>query len=137
LDLEGTGGSTAIDFPFDEKTQIADVDALDFELAATGEHLGAFDDDVLDDADDDARAAPRKGGRNLDADTGIDDMLDIGAQTAAGLEAALLSDDDDDDETGRAATAFTSDDDTARAAAEFEDGDDTGKRDEPDFDFGL
>jgi len=126
LDLEGTGGSTAIDFAFDEKTQIADVDELDFELAATGERLTSFDDELLEADDDDARA-----------DTGVEDMLDIGAQTAAGLEAALLSDDDDDDPTGQAIAELDPDDDTARASAEITDEDDTGKREEPDFDLGA
>src|SRR5690606_9960116 len=72
LDLEGTGGSTAVDFPFDEKTQIADVDGLDFELAATGERLTSFDDGMLDSDDD---------GDETREDTGVEDMLDIGAQT--------------------------------------------------------
>ncbi|HEX6995578.1 MAG TPA: FimV/HubP family polar landmark protein [Gammaproteobacteria bacterium] len=120
VDLEGTGGPTEIDFPFDEKTQIADVDSLDFELAATGERM--YDDAAGADDDGDA-----------DEDTGVDDMLEIGAQTAAGLEAALLStDDDDDEETGRTA-AEPGDDDTARAFADVIDEDETGTSEEPDF----
>ena len=126
LDLEGTGGSTEVDFPFDEKTQIADVDGLDFELAATGERLSPFEDDESDDE-----------GAEPNADTGFEDMLDIGAQTAAGLEAALLSGGDDDEETGQALPELGPDDDTSRVAAELTDEDDTGRRQEPDFDLGA
>src|SRR5690606_12746164 len=102
LELEETG-ATAVDFPVDEKTQIADVDdlGLDFELAATGERMVSFDESGDEEESD------------SDADTGVDDMLHIGAQTAAGLEAALLSGDDDDEDQSVGA-----DDDTARSAVE-------------------
>jgi len=125
LDLEGTGGPTAIDFPFDEKPQIADIDdGLDFELAATGERM-TIDEDSFDDDD---------GESDADTNAADDDMLAIGAQTAAGLEAALLSADDEDDETGTAAVEFDGDDDTARAAVDVIEEDETGTSREPHFD---
>jgi pilus assembly protein FimV len=106
VDLEGDR-STELDFAFDEKDSgsfdVGGMD-LDFELAATGERFVA----ETRDEDDDFTSGGRAGdGHLIDDDDERGDIdeqtfgasLDIGAQTAAGLEAALfMGDDDNEDE---------------------------------------
>ncbi|MBN1237439.1 MAG: hypothetical protein JXB36_03005, partial [Gammaproteobacteria bacterium] len=126
VDLHGDG-STELDFAFEDKEVELNLDdedtggatgsmtatGLDFELAATGERLGgaeAFGEDDF--------GAATAGGEDFGATTAageeqdddhqasyvLDESLDIGERTAAGLEAALFSDDDDDDENEAQAT---------------------------------
>lgn len=88
LEAEGT----ELDFAFDDKGAGSAVDGLDFDIAATGEH------DVSELGLDAVDAGTSDDEIGLDND---DDMLAIGARTAAGLEAALFAGSDDDDDTGR------------------------------------
>jgi pilus assembly protein FimV len=83
LDLEGSGSSAGLDFPF-EDAESEDVD-LDLDLVEEEADLSL--------AQSGARAVS---GGSRGGSAG--DMLDIGAQTQAGLEAALFEDTDDDGE---------------------------------------
>ncbi|HEX5420099.1 MAG TPA: FimV/HubP family polar landmark protein [Gammaproteobacteria bacterium] len=95
VDLQ-SDGSTELDFAFDETNAGEEVDFdthmgtgtdddLGFELAATGELLARSDADAEDEDEGEAELAD------------FESELDIGAQTAAGLEAALFMDDDGKD----------------------------------------
>jgi pilus assembly protein FimV len=82
LDLESSGSSAGLDFAFDDE----DDDAVDLDL-------GTVDDDELSLAASGVNQSPSA--RKTRSD---DDMLDIGARTQAGLEAALFEDVDDEGE---------------------------------------
>ncbi|HEU4616964.1 MAG TPA: FimV/HubP family polar landmark protein [Gammaproteobacteria bacterium] len=100
VDLQGDG-STELDFAFDEKDAAEVFDfgdaSPDFQLAETGERFGSSERDD-EEPDDEERDEDKFG------------SLDIGAQTAAGLEAALFMGDEEED--GAAADAAA---DTGRA----------------------
>jgi pilus assembly protein FimV len=89
LDLESSGTSAGLDFAFEaEEDEGVDLD------------FGIVDDDDLSLA-----ASGRDKGRES-ADSADDDMLDIGARTQAGLEAALREDTDDAGEQTRSGDAI-------------------------------
>ncbi len=117
LDLQGAG-STEIDFALDDKE--SDEFGLDFgadldlELAETGERLGK-DAEADDEEDDEIEAA-----RSQD----LAGSLDIGEQTAAGLEAALFAGDEDDAEsTGTAYDALAATQESPTVEHERDNGD--------------
>src|SRR5690606_14517145 len=101
LDADGM----RLDFAFDDKTSASSVlPELDFDLAATGQRETM---DFEDDADSSSNRSSDDGALSEE------DMLAIGARTAAGIEAALFADSDDGEEadTRETATASGFDDD--------------------------
>jgi pilus assembly protein FimV len=120
MDLEGDR-ATELDFAFDEKDAGSDGGAgfdFDLELAPTGERFApevgesdeSFDfgelepDELLLGEEDEPRERNDRRGREQP----LDAPLDIGAQTAAGLEAALfMGDDEDEDAPAEAGGATT------------------------------
>lgn len=101
LDADGM----RLDFAFDDKTSASSVlPELDFDLAATGQR------ETMDFEDDAESSSDRS---SDDGALSEEDMLAIGARTAAGIEAALFADSDDGEEadTRETATASGFDDD--------------------------
>jgi pilus assembly protein FimV len=103
VDVDLEAGDSPLDLAFDDIGEVAettDVGGLDFDLAAA--------DDDLPPPPKSAAAKP-KAAASRDFDQ---DALDIGARTAAGLEAALFEAQEDDDE-GRMTTPDVEADDLA------------------------
>ena len=95
VDVDLEAGDSPLDLAFDDAAS-ADV----------AEASGTLD---LNLESSDVRPAPKKPAKAPPRDFSRADGLDIGARTAAGLEAALFAGDDDDDKAGRTTPDFAAD----------------------------